>query len=75
MITSIELSDLGIEMAANSGPNWASVADKAKSDFETFASGRGPNGERIMTEADLMQVLVMEFHLISDGDGINWEIR
>ena len=76
MVASIIILELRIVMASNSGPNWASLAEKAKSDFDTFASGRAPNGERIMTEADLMQVLGCEgTSSLSDGDGINLEIR
>jgi hypothetical protein len=35
--------------------NWASVAEKAKLDVDVFATGKAANGERLMTEADLMQ--------------------
>ncbi len=34
----------------------SSKSDRARLDFEVYASGVKPNGEKFMTEADLMQV-------------------
>jgi hypothetical protein len=40
--------------------NASEKAERAKLDFEVFASGLSATGERYMTEADLMQVMRYE---------------